>query len=58
MDIVKMAEEILKMGPQSEMEAKMKEALKNCDEAIYELIKIRNMLCNWYEKREKGGDNK
>ena len=54
MDIVKMAEEILKSGCQDEKEAKLKLALKNCDEAIHALIKIKIMLVGWYEEWKKG----
>ena len=54
MDIVKMAEDILKSGSQDEMEMKLKLALKNCDEAIKELIKIKIMLVGWYEEWKKG----
>ena len=54
MDIVKMAEEILKAGSQDEMEAKLKLALKKCDETIHEFIKIKIMLVGWYEEWKKG----
>lgn len=55
-DIVKMAEELLKSNlPTSEDMVKLKfeNALKNCDEAIKNIIRMKILLVEGYEEWKK-----